>query len=682
MAGNVGDFLRKSLHFRRNWTSFTKLPLILIITGVLVIPGVLVYPGTLFAQSFTHVKDDTPLFRKQEISDLAKFFGKTSTFFSKENSFGSAEKVSFLQLEAQSAAYRGKIVEISGRLLKCEIIPVPHEFVQEIGRAEMFELWLRVSDQPTKPLSVILLKNPEESGATNAAEQLGLQIGQNVTVKGLFFKRRVFTTGSELLSTPTIIGEIADSKAENAANRTKTNAGNVKKQTEQIEPVTVGFLAEMLGVSESEWNEFEKVEQPLEIPQKDILPILSRLDKRIVQSILRDLHNPDFELENEESKETKSIIITEKEAVLKKFWQIPVSQENSKAYGFSDYYICQAEISKNRPKIADSANSDSADFKKLETVFCISAHVPAAFTVKGAQEQRIGFTGVALKTSPIRIYVAPRIEWFPDTLLGKHGFDAGSLDAVPVLPLSELAKKQKNGEKIDLTPLRFTEKDQQPFYQMLSAATKIPKEIVNEKVESELKKSGSDQFDVIDLFNRPEKFRDPENENLARIAGNARRIDKILVEDEEVKQQFGIDHYYQVTLFTDDSQSNPLVFCIRDIPSGLPCGSEVGFNIPISLTGFFYKTWAFRKMGENTSVTEPGEETSEKSSGTWQFAPLLIGAKVDWFTIPSDPHENTPSAKLPLYTSAVTFLALVFIWIIIRRRYRRNKPITFEIDKN
>ena len=55
-------------------------------------------------------------------------------------------------------------------------------------------------------------------------------------------------------------------------------------------------------------------------------------------------------------------------------------------------------------------------------------------------------------------------------------------------------------------------------------------------------------------------------QTLVKISGSARRLLLVRVADEQVIERFGIDHYYQLYVFTKDSQTNPLVFCLREIP--------------------------------------------------------------------------------------------------------------------
>ena len=60
----------------------------------------------------------------------------------------------------------------------------------------------------------------------------------------------------------------------------------------------------------------------------------------------------------------------------------------------------------------------------------------------------------------------------------------------------------------------------------------------------------------------------------------------------DVARRFGIDHYYEIDVFTDDSQNNPIVFCARELPPGLTIGDRL--HEPVRIAGFFFKSWSFR----------------------------------------------------------------------------------------
>jgi hypothetical protein len=129
-------------------------------------------------------------------------------------------------------------------------------------------------------------------------------------------------------------------------------------------------------------------------------------------------------------------------------------------------------------------------------------------------------------------------------------------------------------------------------------------------------------FSVAPLFNQP-------NEHvgeLLSLEGTVRRATRIDVGkstdggESDVARRFGIDHYYELDVFTDDSQNNPVVFCVRELPAGFPLGDGLGELVRIA--GFFLKSWSFESRRATLPTTPEGTPTP---AGMRQFAPLLVG---------------------------------------------------------
>src|SRR6185437_982655 len=159
------------------------------------------------------------------------------------------------------------------------------------------------------------------------------------------------------------------------------------------------------------------------------------------------------------------------------------------------------------------------------------------------------------------VLVARRVSWYPNSILGDLDMDMGLFDELSTRP--------------DLTG-----HDRECFYQLLAAVGRtqtrqllraVPQDAHNAKVEP--------------LFNQPKTQRG----RLVELTGTARRAVPCLVEDRDIVARFGIDHYYEVDIFTADSQDNPLTFCVRELPKGFPTGDNI--SEPVSIAGFFLKKW-------------------------------------------------------------------------------------------
>jgi hypothetical protein len=219
--------------------------------------------------------------------------------------------------------------------------------------------------------------------------------------------------------------------------------------------------------------------------------------------------------------------------------------------------------------------------------------------------------------------------WHPDTPLGNLGMDVGLLDQVD----------QRR---------HLTSKDRECFYQMLNAVGRAEPGSLVRRAKAQLRGTGQEQYSVVPLFN------DAANQHgrLVCLRGVTRRLIRIPVGDPDVVERFGIDHYYEMALYTEDSQENPLWFCLRDLPEGMPTGDGPRYAEEVQVAGFFMKTWAYRSQ-------ETRDEAGGDQRPRVRLAPLLIGRRPIWY--PEQPPErNTTAAAI---AGGLFVLALLGIWI-------------------
>ena len=276
----------------------------------------------------------------------------------------------------------------------------------------------------------------------------------------------------------------------------------------------------------------------------------------------------------------------------------------------------------------------------------------------------------------IPLLVAPRIEWYPDTFLGNLDFDVGSFEQVPPLKISDLKKKELDvSSSLELLPrneiirraFKFTEADDAPFYGLLKAIKFTPPGRIEQEAWSEMEKQGKKRTSVVELFNHPEKTRGTP----VLLHGTAKRVMTTLVENKEIKELYGIDQYYQIYLFTDDSQGNPIVVCTTSLPEGMPTGTSPDYAERISVGAIPYKLWVY----ETEAKLEDGD--GRKPS----FAPLLIGRSPKWFP---DEKKQGPAALDPNDPKSAfmfgVFVVLILVWLFFRR-FKSNRKIEFNLNK-
>jgi len=375
----------------------------------------------------------------------------------------------------------------------------------------------------------------------------------------------------------------------------------------------------VFDLTEAEWDEFEATADPIYLPREPLQRLLNRMGQRHVEGFLRDQSTSDPN-RLDSLKQGDTVLFSQ-------------NVEVESVQRVDSHFVVRLKIAQQYDAI------------------CVSLHIPSGWNpAEFDAPQRSGFLGILLTPGKTPVFAASGLEWFPRSLLGDYGMDVALLDTVAPAPPTEITRENQIN-------LRMTDADQKPFYRLLTTVVKIPASEIDRNIPAE-------KTSVVDLFNRPQL----QQGRLVRLAGYARRIERINIDDPEITERFGIDHYYQIAFFTEDSQSNPLFFCIPKIPSGLPLGEEEGFPVSLSISGFFYKTWAYHRTGD------------AESRPITQFAPLLIGAKIDWFQ-PQETPSGSSRSVAPLFTSTFAFIGLAFLWILLRQFRNRSQPLRFPLGK-
>jgi len=320
--------------------------------------------------------------------------------------------------------------------------------------------------------------------------------------------------------------------------------------------------------------------------------------------------------------------------------------EAARRFDLNEYYCCRLSL---------------GDGGQPAMVF---AHtIPEAWKGSEPVGARVGAFAVFLKLAsgdpqrPLPVFVTSRIAWYPPTRLGNLGFDVGLLDDLQPSEATDGEDREPGaGKRPGLNDLRLTVRNRECFYAMLAAAGRAkPGQLLAEAVE-ELRRAGKDRFSVVPLFNRPREQRG----RLVVLSGTARQAIPVRVSDEDVVSRFGINEYYQVFLFTEDSQNNPLVFCVREVPEGMPLGEGPQFAEDVTVAGFFFNTWAFRSRRSDDASTARQE---------WQLAPLLIGRDLNWR--PRQKRASNP--YLGAIAGGLFVVALFGVWLALWRYGRGDK---------
>jgi len=328
------------------------------------------------------------------------------------------------------------------------------------------------------------------------------------------------------------------------------------------------------------------------------------------------------------------------------------------------------------------------------TATIITARIPNAWKEMEALDEPATASGVFVKRLPrdgdptAALFVSPEIAWHPrevrepyvsfgQSLLGELGMDVGLLDTVEQRRSINAIEREAFYQMLDAAGragatqlirsatgnLAAVGKQWAAEADRIRALARQSSAATDEADRKRLmlahevdRQAGEGRYSVAPLFN------DPQGQvgELVALEGVARRAVRIDVgtspdgTPSDVRRRFGIDHYFEMDLFTDDSQNNPVVFCVRELPPGFPTGESI--REPVRVAGFFFKSWSFRSRRADSAMADDGE-----AAGTRQFAPLLVGRGPIWIETPNP----TGTGRIGWIVGGLFVLMLAAIWVAI-----------------
>ena len=223
------------------------------------------------------------------------------------------------------------------------------------------------------------------------------------------------------------------------------------------------------------------------------------------------------------------------------------------------------------------------------------------------------------------VFVSLRPRWFPDAssaiessdslkasyqALAERGVDIGRLDYV---------RRQSFR--------RLTGADNQSFYQMLAATREMTSTDVPEV-----------KLSFLDLMRNPRT----NFGHATYLSGRVRRCFRVEVKSEELRQRYGVDHYYELDMFhylengtvtTEDKDRNKIVFedrfpmtvCVAQLPEGM--SPEDVADHTVQVKGFYYRFWSYHSEFSAEQSEKIDKKTGKKTDKrlSTQASPLVIG---------------------------------------------------------
>lgn len=286
--------------------------------------------------------------------------------------------------------------------------------------------------------------------------------------------------------------------------------------------------------------------------------------------------------------------------------------------------------------------------------------IPQAWKPEQPIDERAGAVGMFLKLAatgeqPSPVFVSPRVAWYPHTLLGDLGMDYGLFDDLnPEEAVEQDGSQVKAKPRRGVNAMRLSSRTGECFYQMLAAVRRAKPGELLQKAKASLKEKGKPSFSVVPLFNEPDKHRG----ELVVLSGTVRQVIPVRVPEEDLQARFGVHEYYQLTLFAEDSQGNPLVFIVPQLPKGMPLPEDRSYAEHVTVAGFLFNTWAYRR-----------DSGASEGSVHWQLAPLLFGQEPVWHPRP----VRSTNVVAGVVFGVLFVLSLGGIWVALWLSQRGDK---------
>jgi hypothetical protein len=650
------------------------------------------FPGVK-ASYLSSIRDDSP-FRPEESDAWFSLLGLLGKTDPAELRAASTGWVTFIQLFRQPDEYRGELVTIRGTVVRAHRLTAPDNDHDIDG---YYQTWIRPADNRHYPIVAYLLELPERFPT-------GMDVSAEVEITGFFFKRWAYQAQDTLRSAPVVLARSVEWKEPSppiveediglasilaaivgsilfavlvawTAYRRTTGRGPSQRElppTLKIVPVLMLLLPllgvdafaaesrpfvasgprgvlELMGIGQEHFDRFIDG-RPWHEDEEEVL-------LKLIYRIGRDFQGIDIEQWSHGTFRPDDV------------------QDNPGAYRGEVFHIL-GQVVRVESEELDAELAETLELNRFyrcefvlgqsgERATVFSQTIPEAWKVGEKIAEQAGAYGYFLKLASddsgrdVSTFIARRIAWYPPTPLGRLGMDCGLLDDVRMgTPGVKGSDSPPVVARNNPDKLRLTAADRECFYQMLDVVDRAaPGELLRRAAE-ELKSSGEERFSVEPLFNRPGQ----QQGRLVAFTGTVRRVLLVRVSDEDILSRFGVDHYYQLYLFTDDSQGNPLVFCVRRLPPGMSTGDGAEFQERVTVAGFFLKTWAYR-------INRPRDVAKSKVES--QFAPLLIGKEPIW-------HRTEPAPKRPfagLTAGLAVLLVLFVVWLVLLRISRGDRKL-------
>jgi len=379
--------------------------------------------------------------------------------------------------------------------------------------------------------------------------------------------------------------------------------------------------------------------------------------------------------------------------------KLPLPEKLAELHNRKTVYRCQLQFT-------------IGDNKRSATI--LSTQIPKSWQTKQTFREPVRTRGVLAKISQAKVpeegqqllLLTNHLAWYPTTgvltgqlLLARHGMDIALLDEVVHRQAFVKPEVSREGEAFYAALLAFSKVDQQELLQLTAEnitrvadqwLAKQPElqsnhQLLQEKLlaetddrqrkilQKELKAAKLRLGIASAVFDRRQEkissvaplFLQPEHEvgQLVSFEGVARRAVRI-----SATEQPDIQAYYELEVFTADSQNLPVTYCATQLPVDFPTGDEI--REPVRITGAFFKSWRYRSRNLASRAGEPGHQRQRNT-------PVVLGKSPTW--LKSATNNKNPWA----FWGGVAFLVgIALLWTTMAWLARRDRLARANLRRN
>ena len=545
--------------------------------------------------------EDNTYFQNAEMDAWFRFFEFLQGASQAQIKAAGSIDADYVQLVDQPDFYRGKLVTVYGSVRQ---VTTQKPAANELGIESYYRIVLQPADGAGWPIFVYCLELPP--GLPEAKDT-----PRSWQATGLFFKNLSYPWQDGVGIAPVIVAknieysgnvprEAAAVHREPIHNDAWTGA---KPQAADGQSVLFHEMLAIAGWDTSRLAEFDDGEGFSDDQRLQALQLLRRLrsfDSASIDGWVEEGLVPDSVLTEPNQHRGQLAHLAGR---VTKVSKRALAAGDAVRLDMPEYFECELALDKHAGKAT-----------------VLTTRVPKAWLTEEAVNEPVTAAALYLKRlpdgdPPQAIWLAKELAWHPTvadeprvslgkSILGSLGMDVGLLDGVRSRGQIRGEEREAFYQMLDAVGrigahqlARFAQGNLERQRERWYAAANTPDRSRRALAHEVLRRANDGRYSVAPLFNEPEQ----NIGQLFTFDGAARRVVRIEVGTRkdggpsDVVRRFGIDHYYEIEVFTDDSQNYPLVFCVRELPAGLEPGGNQ--HVPVRIGGFFFKDWLYTARG-------------------------------------------------------------------------------------